>query len=391
MITVGTTVVSGSPINGGGGGAPSGTGVVTVTSGVFDTPSSTDDVVMSGLSGLVGGTAGQAVVGDGAGSIQQTSADVSTLLGAADAAAARAAIGVEAARTRTSGTLAARPASPVAGDTYDVTSGDATGDCYECFVAGTWRVVHYTRDARSATSLEAEWLCDNVRQAGAYTLSNVIAPGTYDLSVGSAVYDSAGGPGVFGRAIVQPTADVGTSANDYRKGAGTLEPASITILAWVIMRALPPAYGSYVLVKRVDDSDWAAANTFSVVGLAVNSLGVLAAETRTAANVATLTGIDPLLPGAPSLVALTFDNATTTAALWLNGTPQGSLNRSAALSYGSAINRSWALGGNFSSTGAAVRQRFPGSVERVRVYSRVLTAAEMIEIYQRGIGTYEGQ
>ena len=96
MITVGTTVVSGSPINGGGGGgAPSGTGVVTVTSGVFDTPSSTDDVVMSGLSGLVGGVAGQAVVGDGAGSVQQTSTDVSTLLGAADAAAARAAISSE--------------------------------------------------------------------------------------------------------------------------------------------------------------------------------------------------------------------------------------------------------------------------------------------------------
>ena len=94
MITVGTTVVSGSPINGGGGGgAPSGTGVVTVTSGVYDVPSSTDDVVMSGLSGLVGGVLGEAIIGDGAGSVQQTSADVSGFLAAADADAARAAIG----------------------------------------------------------------------------------------------------------------------------------------------------------------------------------------------------------------------------------------------------------------------------------------------------------
>jgi hypothetical protein len=94
MITVGTTVVSGSPINGGGGGgAPSGTGVVTVTSGVFDAPSSTDDVVMSGLSGLVGGVLGESLIGDGAGSVQQTSADVSGFLAAADADAARAAIG----------------------------------------------------------------------------------------------------------------------------------------------------------------------------------------------------------------------------------------------------------------------------------------------------------
>jgi hypothetical protein len=93
MITVGTTVVSGSPINGGGGGgAPSGTGVVTVTSGVFDVPSSTDDVVMSGLSGLVGSVLGEAVVGDGSGSVQQTSADVSGFLAAADAPAMRSAL-----------------------------------------------------------------------------------------------------------------------------------------------------------------------------------------------------------------------------------------------------------------------------------------------------------
>lgn len=95
MITVGTTVVSGSPINGGGGGgAPSGTGVVTVTGGVYDVPSSTDDVVMSGLSGLVGGVLGEAIIGDGAGSVQQTSADVSGFLAAANSAAARTAIGV---------------------------------------------------------------------------------------------------------------------------------------------------------------------------------------------------------------------------------------------------------------------------------------------------------
>jgi hypothetical protein len=77
---------------GGGGGAPSGTGVVTVTSGVFDAPSSTDDVVTSGLSGLVGGVLGEAIVGDGAGSVQQTAADVSALLAAADAPAMRSAL-----------------------------------------------------------------------------------------------------------------------------------------------------------------------------------------------------------------------------------------------------------------------------------------------------------
>ena len=90
MITVGTTVVSGAPINGGGGGAPSGTGVVTVTSGVFDAPSSASAIVNAGISSMVGyDPAGTAIVSDGAGGAQPTSADVSTLLGAADATAAQ--------------------------------------------------------------------------------------------------------------------------------------------------------------------------------------------------------------------------------------------------------------------------------------------------------------
>lgn len=42
------------------------------------------------------------------------------------------------ATTHTSGTLAARPAAPAAGDTYAVTSGPSTGARYTCFVAGTW-------------------------------------------------------------------------------------------------------------------------------------------------------------------------------------------------------------------------------------------------------------
>lgn len=67
------------------------------------------------------------------------------------------------------------------------------------------------------------------------------------------------------------------------------------------------------------------------------------------------------------------------------------LARGAALDYGSATDRSWSLAGNFLSTGATLRQRFPGSVERVRIYDRVLTAAEMIEIRLRGLGLYEGQ
>jgi hypothetical protein len=99
MITVGTTVVSGSPINGGGGaGLPvaGGAGEVPVSTGAGTTyaasPISTE--VGGVLAAFLGGTAGQTVIGDGAGNVDTTSADVSALLASADAAAARAALGL---------------------------------------------------------------------------------------------------------------------------------------------------------------------------------------------------------------------------------------------------------------------------------------------------------
>lgn len=54
------------------------------------------------------------------------------------AAQGRAALGVGAAPSHTTGTLAALPPAPVAGDTYAVTSGASTGARYTCFVTGSW-------------------------------------------------------------------------------------------------------------------------------------------------------------------------------------------------------------------------------------------------------------
>lgn len=102
MITVGTTVVSGSPINGGGGGAglpvATGAGEVPLSTGAGTTYAATpiDEVVIDGLKlALTGEPAGAAIISDGAGDVIPTSADVSAVLAAADAAAARAALGVQ--------------------------------------------------------------------------------------------------------------------------------------------------------------------------------------------------------------------------------------------------------------------------------------------------------
>jgi len=100
VITVGTTVVSGSPINGGGGGGAGlpvagGAGEVPISTGAGTTyaasPFSTE--VGTAVGGFIGGTAGQTFIGDGGGGVSLTSADVSGLLVAADASAARTAIG----------------------------------------------------------------------------------------------------------------------------------------------------------------------------------------------------------------------------------------------------------------------------------------------------------
>ena len=99
MITVGTTVVSGSPINGGGGGAglpaATGAGEVPISTGAGTTYAASPfaDEVGIALASQIGSVSGKALIGDGAGDAITTSADVSSFLAAANAAAARTAIG----------------------------------------------------------------------------------------------------------------------------------------------------------------------------------------------------------------------------------------------------------------------------------------------------------
>ena len=120
MITVGTTVVSGAPINGGGGaGLPvaSGAGEVPLSTGAGTAYAAANlGTEVSGvLAGLLGAVSGQTVIGDGAGDIIPTSADVSGFLAASDTAGMRSALG-----------LASVPTAPVAlGTAYTAGTADA--------------------------------------------------------------------------------------------------------------------------------------------------------------------------------------------------------------------------------------------------------------------------
>lgn len=114
---------NGGAVGGGGAGLPvaGGAGEVPVSTGAGTTyaasPISTE--VSGVLAGFLGAVSGQTVIGDGAGDLTMTSADVSAVLAAADAAAARAALGLSwteiaaAAFTHTAGAVTGGVASVV--------------------------------------------------------------------------------------------------------------------------------------------------------------------------------------------------------------------------------------------------------------------------------------
>jgi len=119
---------NGSAVGGGGAGLPvaTGSGEVPISTGAGTTyvASPFGAEVGIALGGLIGSVAGKTVIGDGAGSVVTTSADVSGFLAAANASAARTAIGVAG---TTLGHLWERPApaSVALGSTF-ISSDDLT-------------------------------------------------------------------------------------------------------------------------------------------------------------------------------------------------------------------------------------------------------------------------
>lgn len=173
--------------------------------GQWSTP---DDVVGGALTTILGGEpAGTAIVSDGAGD---------------------ATLRVVAAHT--SGTLAARPASPGAGDTYAVTSGTATGARYVCHVAGSWEasvmpllVGHsYDRLSPSAAGGGARFLDSDSLQA--YT-------STGDDTVGWAV-ELANGLG-SDRAGLTHNAATAISASTSLSGLAINTMTVATVFDWI--------------------------------------------------------------------------------------------------------------------------------------------------------------
>jgi len=124
--------------------------------------------------------------------------------------------------THTSGTLAARPASPAAGDTYAVTSGAGTGDVYGCDLAGAWRLLRASARPLDANHVYA-WRCDDA--AGSTSIA---------ATAGGAAMTLTGSAWVFGeprlyRETGCATMEAGCAAADRATASITMPSGSLTV------------------------------------------------------------------------------------------------------------------------------------------------------------------
>ena len=336
------------------------------------------DVVGDVLVAFIGSDpAGTAIISDGAGDITITSADVSAVLAAADATAARAALGVVAG-SYGSGTLAARPASPAAGDTYAVTSGVATGDRYACFVATVWTLVSYDRSLLlPGTTPWAHWPLDE-------------ASGTF-ASVGSQSGMSLTGSGgtiTYGVPLPNGRAGVALAGVAILTGPTTAPSGTrrCTLLGWLDYVSTG-SIGS-LLSYNASGSPYATIS----LGLSLSGPQVRGYYTPTA-NPSTHNPVSGTTATATAyrrrLYAAVWDGDATGAQLKLY--VDGQLAYSGTPTAGTDLE--WTLaGGRWYVGNNPFAEPVPGLYSDFAVYNDVaLTPAQMREIYQRGVGGYAGQ
>lgn len=278
----------------------------------------------------------------------------------------------------TSGTLAARPVSPAAGDIYAVTSGTGAGDVYECAVAGSWRLIAYTR-MPAIPSAVARWLLTDTTS----TIDDSV--GANDLAFSGASTRQSR-PSPWGTSLYCGN----LAAGDGPKGATAITPAAITLSAWVRTHA----YASttpYLVAKRQSDATWSGGSptnmAFGIYNLADGSVGGFAFTAGGNPNAVT-SGSDRRLPLDVWCHLAVSYSTTDGLRLYIDGQLAGTAAAAGAITWGTG---SWTIGANNSGSGVAFAQFFDGFIRDVQVSETVLTAAQVLEIYTRGVGTYAGQ
>lgn len=295
------------------------------------------------------------------------------------------------------GALADRgAASSYPGGYYLVTSGtDSLWTLWQSLpVSGTatWvrRPYRVPTDTITPTGMLARWDFSGLTRSSA-TVENSINPGTGDLSIGTTLRDrllsSTADPTTWWGLQSLPvtaTADEPTNANlDLSAPGGVFEPAGDwTVAAWVARNtAFTPSYGLYVLDKRISASVWGSGN-FAAVELGIDTAFRAFGSVHHGGgpSYAIVTATTALSPARLTLLTLTYVASTGTLTLYVDGVAEATTAGLGAIYWG-ATPGPWCVGGNSLSTGATVRQAWPGWVGEVQVSGVAASAAEVARHY----------
>ncbi len=185
--------------------------------------------------------------------------------------------------------------------------------------------------------------------------------------------------GRFGGGISCPA-----SANAYARGVPTVEPASISVWAWMRVNATT-ASGQIVFGKPTfaaatwSDPFWSAAISLSA-GQAPRSF--LSAGTPGSLSTLTADARYSLSLGDDHFIGFTFDG--TTRILWLDSIPVASDTPGLVIGYGTTGTADWTAGAVWSPSGDV----FDGFIYRAGVSNVARPASWWSETYRRGIGTF---
>jgi hypothetical protein len=205
--------------------------------------------------------------------------------------------------------------------------------------------------------------------------------GTDDLAYSGAA-GQQGRPSPWGACLYTG----GLAAGDSPKGAASLEPAAVTILAWVNTFAYAGTE-PLIVAKRQDDTTWSGGDpsNAAIAITATASVGIPFAYAICASGipVATPSGTERRLPlNVWCRVAVSYSVADGMK-LYADGQLAASAAQQGAINWGSG---SWVIGANNSGSGLVDPQDFEGFVRDVQVCDRVLTPAEILADYQQGLG-----
>lgn len=253
-----------------------------------------------------------------------------------------------------------------------------------------WRVIAYDRAMPGGATAQAWWKLEEA--AGATTFANSGAGGAANLTAttsGAGASVLAGsGSGPWGQPCVHLLQSTSPGSAYLESASGVIEPASpITFTVWIRAQS---AYAGAETAARFGKKYIAAYTPITnAVGLTVLSTAGSPSGVGGAVAVGGVvtfsTTVRGVIPGGWALLGVTYDGVTQTS--YLNGrTTAAGTAQSGAIDYGTGAGRTW----YFGSSPIASTDRLNGQISEIRVDGTAWTAAQMLEAYQRGVGTWDG-